>query len=460
MDKQRSSKTKSSGVMIEPLEDRKLLTALSVGTRVDASKIAGNQLEAEIGINPTNANNVVIAASNQNSNSSSLLISRSFDGGKTWTYSSLGAAQDHYSSTTPRVDPHMAFDSFGNLYVVYEVASSSSEIRVVLARSSDGGATFTTQTAVSGQGLNVDYPILATGPDATNLARQTVWVAYTDTRNDRVRIVGARSTGKGNLSTFSAPVTVGDASGSYGTIAVGPLGQVVAAWQNNIYGQGPSQIKLDIDADGLGTAKTWGVDKTAGTTNVGGWDYIPAQPNRSIDANVGIAFDRSANSSTRGRLYLVYADENGNESNDTNIMLRYSDTLGSTWSSALKVNNDATNKSQFLPAMAVDQSTGNVGITWRDARNSSDNKSSEVWGTVSTTHGTSVLPNVRLGGMSNQAGGNATKSDDLDYGDYQGVAFANGKLIPVFGDNSNSAGGNPDGTGSKFDLYTVIVTLV
>ena len=77
--------------MIEPLEDRKLLTALSVGTRIDASKIAGNQLEAEIGINPTNANNVVIAASNQNANSSSLLISRSFDGGRTWTYSSLGA---------------------------------------------------------------------------------------------------------------------------------------------------------------------------------------------------------------------------------------------------------------------------------------------------------------------------------------------------------------------------------
>ncbi|MDB5323994.1 MAG: BNR/Asp-box repeat protein, partial [Phycisphaerales bacterium] len=451
---------KSCGVMIEALEDRKLLTALSVGTQVDASKIAGNQLEAEIGINPTNANNVVIAASNQNSaNSSSLLISRSFDGGKTWTYSSLGATQDHFSSTTPRVDPHMAFDSFGNLYVVYEVASSSSEIRVMLARSSDGGATFTTTTAVSGQGLNIDYPILATGPDATNLARQTVWVGYTDTRNDRVRIVGARSTGKGNLSTFTAPVTVGDASGSYGSIAVGPLGQVVVAWQNNLYGQGASQIKLDVDADGLGTAKTWGVDKTVGTTNVGGWDYIPAQPNRSIDANVGIAFDRS-NSSTRGRLYLVYADENGNESNDTNIMLRYSDTLGSSWSSALKVNNDATNKSQFLPAMAVDQSTGNVGITWRDARNSVGNNTSEVWGTVSVTHGTSVLANVRMGNMSNQAGGNATKSDDLDYGDYQGVAFANGKLIPVFGDNSNSAGGNPDGTGSKFDLYTVIVTLV
>lgn len=446
--------------MIEALEDRRLLSAMSVGARVDASRIAGNQLEGEIAINPTNANNVVIAASNQNANSAALLISRSFDGGRTWAYTSVGAAQDHLSGSTPRVDPHVTFDSFGNLYVVYEVASSASEIRVIVARSGDGGQTFTAQTAVSGQGLNVDYPIIATGPDATNLARQTVWVGYTDTRGDRVKVVGARSTGRGNLSAFSGPATVGDSSGSFGTLAVGPAGQVVAAWQNNIYGQGPSKVMLDVDYDGLGTASRWGTDRAISTTNVGGFDYIPAQPNRSIDANVQVAFDRAPGSKTRGRMYLVYTDENGNESNDTNIVLKYSDNVGATWSAGIKVNDDGTRRSQFLPAMAVDQTSGNVAIVWRDARNSAGNNTSEVWGTVSTTHGASVLANARLGGMSNQAGGNATKSDDLDYGDYMGVAFAKGKFIPVFGDNSNSAGGNPDGAGSKFDLYTVIVTVV
>ena len=64
------------------------------------------------------------------------------------------------------------------------------------------------------------------------------------------------------------------------------------AWQTNTGGQGPSKIVLDVDADGLGTAKTWGVDRVVGSTNVGGFDRIPAQPNRSIDANVGLAFDR------------------------------------------------------------------------------------------------------------------------------------------------------------------------
>jgi regulation of enolase protein 1 (concanavalin A-like superfamily) len=431
---------------------------LTVGANVNATKQGGNQVETEIAINPTNPNNVVIVGVDSNNNGSALVISRSFDGGKTWTRSSLGSAQDKLSGSTPRVDPHLTFDRFGNLYVVYEVAASSTEIRVIVARSSDGGQSFAASTAVGGQGLSIDYPIIATGPDATDLNRETAWVGYTDTKAKRVRVVAARSTGLGNLSGFTAPTTVSDASGSYGSIAVGPAGQVVMAWQTNTGGQGPSKIMLDVDPDGLGTAKTWGTDRYAADTNVGGFDYIPAQPNRSIDAGVGLAFDRSTSSSTRGRLYMVYTDENGNESNDTNILLRYSDNLGTNWGSPLKVNDDNTTRSQFLPAISVDPSTGNVAIVWRDARNSSGNNTAELWGTVSVNHGVSVRPNVRISaGISSQSAANGVGSD-YDFGDYEGVAFANGKFIAVWADNSNSTRDNPNGA-TLFDLYTAVVTV-
>lgn len=429
---------------------------MTLGTTVNASKTGGSQLESEIAINPTNTNNVVISSVNQNNGDAALLISRSFDGGKTWAVSSLGAAQDHLSGSTSRVDPHLAFDAFGNLYVTYEVASSSSEIRVIVARSSDGGASFTAVTAVSGQGLNIDYPLIATGPDATNLANQTVWISYIDTSSKRIRIVGARSTGLGNLSSFTAPVTVSDTNATYGSLAVGPLGQVVAAWQTR-NGQNSSKMRLDVDADGLGTALTWGTDKEIGSTNVGGFDKIPAQPDRSIDANLNIVFDRSTGP-TRGRLYLVYADEPINESNNTDIFLRYSNNLGTNWSTPLKVNDDSGTNSQFLPALAVDQSSGNLAITWRDARNSAGNNTTELWGTVSLDHGATVRPNIKIGAMSNQAGAGVS-GDDLDYGDYQGVAFAKGKFIPVWTDNSNSTGDNANGAGGAFDLYTTVVTV-
>jgi hypothetical protein len=432
---------------------------LTVGGNVNATRMGGNQVETEIAVNPKNSNNLVVVGTSSNNGGSQLVISRSFDGGRTWATSSLGSAQDKLSGSTPRVDPHVTFDRFGNAYVVYEVAASSTEIRVIVARSSDGGGTWTAGTAVGGQGVGIDYPIIGTGPDATDPNRETVWVGYTDTKNKRVKVVAARSTGLGNLGGFSAPATVSDAAGSYGSIAVGPAGQVVMAWQTNTGGQGPSKIMLDVDADGLGTGRTWGADRYVADTNVGGFDYIPAQPNRSIDANVGLAFDRSANSSTRGRLYLVYTDENGNESNNTDVILRYSGDLGTSWRSKLKVNDDATTRSQFLPAMAVDPSNGNVAIVWRDARNSSGNNTAELWGTVSVNHGVSVRPNVRISaGMSNQAGANGVGSD-YDFGDYQGVAYANGRFTAVWADNSNSTRDNPNGTGSLFDLYVAGVTV-
>lgn len=433
---------------------------LSVATNVNASKLSGNQLETEIAYNPTNPNNVVIVAQNQNNNSANLLISRSFDGGKTWAQTSIGSAQDKLSGSTPRVDPHVTFDAFGNAYVAYMVASSSSELRIIVARSSDGGGSWTAQTAVSGLGLGPDFPFIATGPDATNLSRQTVWVGVTDDNARRVKIVAARSTGLGNLGAFSAPQTVGDASGSFGSVAVGPLGQVAVAWQTAIDRQGNAKVMVDVDPDGLGTARTWGKDVLASATQVGGFDYIPAQPDRSVDANVRVEFDRAPSSPTKGRLYLLYADEIVNESNNLDVMLRYSDTLGATWSSALRVNDDTTTRSQFLPVMSVDQTTGNVAIVWHDARNDPNNRRAEIWGTVSLDHGKSVLKNVRISAGSSIESGADGYPDDLDFGDYAGVSFQNGRFIAVWADNSNSTFDNPNGANNKFDLYTAVVTLL
>ena len=74
-------------------------------------------------------------------------------------------------------------------------------------------------------------------------------------------------------------------------------------------------------------------------------------------------------------------------------------------------------------------------------------------------HGQSVRPNVRLSaGSSNQASANNQPGDDLDFGDYQGVAFHAGRFMPVWADNSNSTGNNPNGA-AGLDLYVVAVTV-
>ena len=165
-----------------------------------------------------------------------------------------------------------------------------------------------------------------------------------------------------------------------------------------------------------------------------------------------------------GRLYLVYTDETVNENNDTEIRVRRSDDSGTTWSASLRVNDDAVGpvRSQFLPRLAVDQSTGNVGVTWHDARNDGGvpgsgstnavpNDDAMYYGTVSNDGAATFAPNVQISdGVSNAA----AAGSPLDYGDFSWCDFAGGNLQAAWADNSNSTGDNPDGTLHAFDVYS------
>src|SRR5262249_47406191 len=149
-------------------------------------------------------------------------------------------------------------------------------------------------------------------------------------------------------------------------------------------------------------------------------DYIPAQNGRSVDAELGFAWDRSGGVHN-GRLYMLYADEFPDESNDMDIYIRYSDDNGSTWSSRARVNDDATTRSQFLPHLAVDQTTGTVGIVWYDSRNDSGsgvgttnaiaNDDAQLWGTI-TRDGSTFAPNVQISAGTSNA---AAAASGVDY---------------------------------------------
>jgi len=69
--------------------------------------------------------------------------------------------------------------------------------------------------------------------------------------------------------------------------------------------QGGGKLFVNVDPDGLGpqpfsSSRTFVVD-----THVGGFDFIPAQPDRSVDAEPGLAWDRTGGAHN-GRVYLVY----------------------------------------------------------------------------------------------------------------------------------------------------------
>ena len=55
------------------------------------------------------------------------------------------------------------------------------------------------------------------------------------------------------------------------------------------------------------------------------------------------------------RIYLVdRGSKTVNENNDTDIEMRTSTDDGATWTAPVRVNDDATTNSQFLPYVALD----------------------------------------------------------------------------------------------------------
>src|SRR5207237_2099841 len=104
--------------------------------------------------------------------------------------------------------------------------------------------------------------------------------------------------------------------------------------------------------------------------HVGGFDFITPQPDRSVDAEPGLAWDGTGGPHN-GRVYLVYTLEHPNESNNTDIEVSRSDDNGATWSAPVRVNDDATTNSQFLPKIALDPTSGKLAVVWYDSRNDS-----------------------------------------------------------------------------------------
>ncbi|HEY1330530.1 MAG TPA: sialidase family protein [Actinomycetota bacterium] len=438
---------------------------------VDVTASPGNEAEDAVAVNPRDPRNVV-AMSTLPDTVAGLAVGATFDGGATWTRQVIGADAPLGPICC---DEQMAFDRFGNLWVTYLVNTSAN---VFLALSTDGGLTFHVATqvvptsppgsrprpgAASKQlgGLigrpdaaSADQPSISTGPDS-------VWVSYTSSSSVVIQAAGADVTGLGQFGAFTPPETVptGRAVGDYGDTAVGPHGQVMVTYQDQTGGERGTRIFTAVDPDGLGP-DGFSDPVLLATSRVGGFDYIPAQPDRSVDAEANLGFDRSSGAHN-GRVYAVWTQETPNESNNMDIMLQYSDDGGATWTPAVRLNDDHGVNSQFDPSIAVDQTSGGVAVSWYDARNdlgtggSGDtdgipNDDVQVWATYSTDGGSTWVPNFRV----SQGTSNAVDADSgFDYGDYTHAAFDAHRFYPVWSDNSNSTGTNPDGTLHQLDLY-------
>jgi hypothetical protein len=422
---------------------------------VNVSQRLGNESEEAIAVNPTNPNNIVIFT-NIAEGVNGMFLAVSFNGGDTWSRRIVGEGNDVFGDTC--CDPSLSFDEYGNLFMTY-LYNRENRIPVVL--STDGGLTFSLIASIAkpaglaGRDLGGERRGLFRYVDQPTItaAQGQVWVVFN--AGGPIVATGAPVAGLGQVGDF-IPVEVvpGTNNCTYGDVAIGPAGQVMLACNLTSTGQGGGKVFVNVDPDGLGPAGFG--DRV--------FDFIAPQPDRSVDTEVGLAWARSGGAHN-GRVYAVYTKEQQNESDNTDIYVCYSDDNGATWSAGVRVNDDNTTNSQFLPKISLDQTSGNIAVVWYDARNDLGaggagdtdgipNDDAQFWGAFSTNGGVSFTPNIQISaGTSNSH----VSGNHIDYGDYSGLAFFGGVAHPAWADNSNSTGDNPDGTLHKLDIYTAAV---
>jgi PEP-CTERM motif len=406
---------------------------ITVGPNVNVSKLLGNQSETSIAINRLNTDLISIGANNLGPGPD-LFLAYSNNGGTTWNASSFNPAAC--------CDTWMGADNFGNMYLSYLTGGITTNI----ARSIDGGASYTNIATIAGSS---DHPELAVGP-GTVAGTSSIFVRDSTTGN---RVISGTSTALGNTSGFTTQTGLG--SGNFGSTAVGPGGRTAFTSMSPAGGIGPTTMTIRYDADGTGPGGY--VTQSSIITNVGGFRPIPAQPSRTIDAQVDLEYDFSGGA-YNGSLYMLYTQAANTTTNDTNIVFRRSTDNGATFSSELKLNDDVSTMSQFFGRLAVDQKTGWLASVWYDARNSILNNTVELWGSFSFDGGLSWVPNFKISDGVTSCLASTIGNDGNECGDYIALDFFDGKLVTAWADSSNSTGNNPNGRGG-LDVYFSRVTV-
>ena len=389
---------------------------------------------------------------------------KGFDKGARWYVSITGgpgAGQIREITTTSEKTltvslPWTILPQKGSKYQLLYASVSS----VAVLLSDDGGKTFKTLKLLGLDGEHSDYPTIAVGPGG-GTSKYSVWVSWQDFKG--IYAAGAPVKGLGDVGDFGSVQQLYASTAGSPHVDIGPNGQVLVAYKT--VAKGVATIRIAGDLDGLGkagfTSSTTLPDKLFDKRS------IPAQPVRRVTIQPKLAWDRSglfAPKGTNGRVYLVYENAASPTSEDFDIYLRSSDDNGKpdSWSAPKKVNQ-ASIKSQFMPSVAVDQTTGYVAVVWYDARNSpgTSNDKVQVFGTVSRDGGKTFLPSVKIGDQlsSSVAAAKAQPGYKFDFGEYLGLAYQGGAFYTTWSDNSNSAGGNPNGANKQFDLYSSKVTV-
>jgi subtilisin-like proprotein convertase family protein len=416
--------------------------------------------EIQLAVNHRNTNQMVASANTWGTagtpcnNESTLSIFYSSNGGVTWGYTCAPSnnvwALGTCSATVFGSDPALYWNDNNEVFLNYMLLCSSAtatQYSMVVARSADGGATWTKQGVIKNAwatGTLEDknfYAIDNTAASPFYGRHYTCW----DRANDEKF---AYSSNNGVSWTEVDLPAAGVGGVDLGCeIAVQKNGTVHVVFDSLTCASTCTDERMWYTKSTNGGV-SWSTPVQVHDNNLAGFsgsNKPPVEDNRGINPFGAVDVDNSGGACD-GTLYAVYSDYTSGGATETDVWLTRSTNGGTTWGTPVKINDDGlAARTQFHPFVQVDQSNGNVVVAWHDARNDANNRKVEIFAARSTNCGVSFEANVKASQPSaefNNSGISYTDENTTDnanrnpnqYGEYMGLDVKNGKAYIAWTD--------------------------
>lgn len=359
----------------------------------------------------------------------------SVDSGYTWKHNGLVSEYGVWG------DPTIVVDTLGHFYFFHLSNPSSGNWidRIVCQKSDDGGKTWNSGSFAGLNGTKAQDKQWCVVDRHTNILYLT-WTQFDD--------YGSTKMGDSSLIMFSKSLDGGitwsdakrisnkggdcidDDNTVEGAVpTVGPNGEVYVSWA------GPEGLVFNRSID---KGENWLKEEIFIDSFPGGWAYDI--PGISRCNGLPITACDTSGGKNHGTIYVNWSDQR-NGTHNTDVWLSKSTDGGNTWTKATKVNNDTTERQQFLTWMSVDQVTGYLYFVFYDRRNYPNNYT-DVYVAVSMDGGETFI-NKRISESP------FLPVESVFFGDYNNIVAYNGIIRPIWTRLHNG----------KLSIYTDITRL-
>ena len=287
------------------------------GTPVNISKNIGSSSSPQFAVS---GNNVYVVWQAQATGKYQILFAKSTDGGATFT-TPVNISNNSGDSSFPKI-----LASENNIYVTWAFTVTTTDYDVLFSKSTDGGATFTTP-------VNLSNTVRDTGLPQMTVSGNNIYITWENNGRGNFDVFVAKSTDSGN--TFSTPVNVSKNPKSSGAPQIVASGNdVYVAWMDDTPGNYDVFVAKSTD-----NASTFGTPvNVSNNTSDSGYQQIALSENN---------------------LYVAWTDTISDINYD--VLVSKSTNGGATFTTPINISKNAG--ASGWPQVVV---SGNIYVIWED----------------------------------------------------------------------------------------------